>query len=68
MGWTLIQSAAMYLLKLVSPEGIRLGMQSLPPVMQTHLTLLGVTAAMAIPAALYYAITAYFLKNRLNLG
>ena len=68
MGWSLIQSAAMYLLKLVSPEGIRLGMQSLPPVTQTHLTLLGVTAAMAIPAALYYAITAYFLKNRLNLG
>ena len=68
MGWTLIQSIATHLLKLVSPEGIRLGMQSLPPVTQTHLTMLAITAVTAIPAALYYAITAYFLKNRLNLG
>lgn len=68
MGWTLIQSIAMHLLKLVNPEGIRLWMQSLGPATQTHLTMLGVTAVMAIPAALYYAITAYFLKNKLNLG
>lgn len=68
MGWTLIQSIATHLLKLVNPEGIRLWMQSLPPVTQMHLTMLAITAVTAIPAALYYAITAYFLKNRLNLG
>ena len=33
-----------------------------------HLMMLGITVVTAIPAALYYALTAYCLKNKLNLG
>lgn len=64
----LLQSATVYLLNLVGFDGIHLWMQSLAPMTQTHLTLLGVTAALAVPAAIYYAVTAHFMKNRLNLG
>lgn len=64
----LLQSGALRLLNLLGLHGIRLWMQNLAPITQTHLTLLGVAAALAVPAALYYAVTAYFLKNRLNLG
>lgn len=64
----LLQSGASRLLNLLGLHGIRLWMQSLAPITQMHLTLLSVTAAMGVTAALYYAVTAYFLKNRLNLG
>ena len=66
--WHFIQRIAMFLLNLMNLEGVRLWLQSLQPATQTHLTMLGVTVVTAIPAALYYVITAYFLKNRLNLG
>lgn len=68
VAWHLIQRIAMFLLNLMNLEGIRLWLQSLQPAAQTHLTMLGITVITAIPAALYYVITAYFLKNRLNLG
>lgn len=68
IGWALIQSLALKLLNLVSLEGISLWLQSLEPITQMHLTMLGVTAVTAIPAVLYYVLTAYFLKNKLNLG
>lgn len=66
--WSCIQRIAMFLLNLVGLEGVRLWLQSLQPATQTHLMMLGVTVAAAIPAALYYAVAAYFLKNKLNLG
>ena len=66
--WHFIQRIAMFLLNLMNLEGVRLWLQSLQPAAQTHLTMLGITVVTAIPAALYYVITAYFLKNRLNLG
>ena len=68
VAWHFIQWVATFLLNLMNLQGIRLWVQSLGPMTQMHLTMLAVTAVMAIPAALYYAITAYFLKNRLNLG
>ncbi|MGN0773623.1 MAG: hypothetical protein ACI4MP_07515 [Candidatus Ventricola sp.] len=66
--WHFIQRIAMFLLNLLNLEGIRLWLQSLQPAAQMHLTMLGVTVVTAIPAALYYVLTACFLKNRLNLG
>lgn len=66
--WHVIQRVAMFLINLMNLEGVGLWLQGLPQATQTHLTMLGVTVVTAIPAALYYALTAYFLKNRLNLG
>ena len=66
--WGLIQKAAMLLLNLMDLEGVSLWLQSLQPAAQMHLMMLGITLVTAIPAALYYALTAYCLKNKLNLG
>ena len=68
MALSVLQKLVMTVLNLVRFEGIRLWLDSLAPLTQTHLALLGVTLVMAIPAALYYLLTAYFLKNKLNLG
>ncbi len=66
--WHVIQRVAMFLINLMNLEGVGLWLQGLPQATQTHLTMLGVTVVTAIPAALYYVLTAHFLKNRLNLG
>ncbi len=66
--WALIQKAAMLLLNLMDLEGVSLWLESLQPAAQMHLMMLGITVVTAIPAALYYALTAYCLKNKLNLG
>lgn len=68
LGWNLLQNGAMYVLNLLAPDGISLGLQGVSPFAAAHITLLALIAAMLIPAALWYAITTYFLKNRLNLG
>ncbi|MGN0775948.1 MAG: hypothetical protein ACI4MM_04635 [Candidatus Ventricola sp.] len=68
MVWHAVQELFTNLLHLLPLEGVMLWAQGLPQAAQVHLMMLGVTAVTAIPAALYYAVTAYFLKNRLNLG
>ena len=68
MVWHVVQELFTNLLHLLPLEGVMLWAQGLPQAAQVHLMMLGVTAVTAIPAALYYAVTAYFLKNRLNLG
>lgn len=67
-GWSLLQNGAMHMLNLLAPDGISLGLQGVSPLAAAHISLLGVTAAAMIFAALWYGITTYFLKNRLNLG
>ena len=68
LGWSVLQNGAMGLLSMIAPDGVNLGMQNLTQYAQAHLNLLTLTAAMLIPTAIWYGITTYFLKNRLNLG
>lgn len=68
MAWNIIQKAVSYPLNLMDMEGFRMWMQSLLPVTQMHVMLLGVTGLLLIPCVLWYAVTTYFLKNRLNIG
>lgn len=49
-------------------ESLSAWLQGLSGPAPMHLALLTAVASMSIWAAIYYAITAYFLKNRLNLG
>lgn len=65
--WSVIQNGAALLLNLLDWEGLSLWLANLPQAVQMHAMLLGGTALMLIPAAMWYAVTVYFLKNRLNL-
>lgn len=68
IAWNIIQSAVSYLLNLMDMQGFRIWMQNLHPTTQMHVMLLGTTGLLLIPCALWYAITTYFLKKRLNIG
>ena len=66
--WSALQNGALYLLGRIAPDGIRLWMEGISPFAEMHLTMLAMIAALLIPVAIWYAMTTYFLKNRLNLG
>ena len=66
IAWNIVQNAAMYLLGVISPEGIQLGL-SVSPFSAAHINLCALIVCTMIPAAICYAIATYFLKNRLNL-
>ena len=66
IAWNIVQNAAMYLLGVIRPEGIQLGL-SVSPFTAAHINLCALIVCTMIPAVICYAITAYFLKNRLNL-
>ncbi|MBQ8619796.1 MAG: hypothetical protein IJ418_20120 [Clostridia bacterium] len=68
IAWNIIQNAMSYPLNLMDVEGFRMWMQNLLPTTQMHVMLLGVTGLLLIPCALWYVITIYFLKHRLNIG
>lgn len=65
--WSVIRNGAAMLLNWVDWEGLGLWLGALPEPARTHIVLLGATAMLLIPCALWYAVTAYFLKNRLNI-
>lgn len=67
-GWSAIQNGALAVFNRLAPNGISLGMQNLSPFAATHINMMALTAVTLIPAAVWYAITTYCLKNRLNLG
>jgi len=66
IAWNIVQNAAMYLLGVMRPEGIQLGL-SVSPFTAVHINLWALIVCTMIPAAICYAVTTYFLKNRLNL-
>ncbi|MED9822146.1 MAG: hypothetical protein U0J65_09005 [Christensenellales bacterium] len=68
--WSAVQSALGYLMVKAGMglDGVVIWMQSLNRYAQMHLTMLGMSAMMLVPAAVWYAVTAHFLKHRLNLG
>lgn len=66
MLWNIVQNAALYLLGVVTPESIQLEL-NISPMPALHITLCLLIVCSMIPSALWYAITTYFLKNRLNL-
>lgn len=66
--WSALQNGVLYLLSRIAPDGIRLWMEGISPFAEMHLTMLAMIAALLIPVAIWYAMTTYFLKNRLNLG
>ena len=66
--WSFLQNGAMLLLRLLAPQGISLGLESLSRVIEPHVALWGLILVILIPASIWYAITTYFLKNRLNLS
>lgn len=66
MLWNIVQNAAQYLLGVVTPESIQLEL-NISPMPVLHITLCLLIVCSMIPSALWYAITTYFLKNRLNL-
>lgn len=68
IAWSLTQNGALHLLRLMAPQGINLGLESLSPFAVTHIALWGMILVILIPTAIWYAITTYFLKNRLNLS
>lgn len=63
-----LERGVVLLLDFVGLDGLRLWFGSLPSLVQTYLTPLGVTGMFLIPSAAFYALTAYCLKYRLNLG
>ncbi len=68
IAWSCLQNGALHLLRLMAPQGINLGLESLSPFAVTHIALWGMILVILIPTAIWYAITTYFLKNRLNLS
>jgi len=68
LGWNILQNSVLYVLNLLAPHGISLGLQNASALTAAHISLLGLIAVVLIPTALWYAITTYALKNRLNLG
>ncbi|MBQ7887090.1 MAG: hypothetical protein IJ313_09385 [Clostridia bacterium] len=66
--WSCLQNGALYLLRLMAPQGINLGLENLSPFAATHIMLWGMILIILISTAIWYAITTYFLKNRLNIG
>lgn len=65
---TLMEKLVMLVLNLLPLDLLSSWLQGLSTPGSVHLTMLGVIVCTAIPSAIYYAVTAYFLKNRLNLG
>lgn len=68
MTYSLLENVSLILVGSISLGGFRNWFDSLPTLVQLHLAPLGITGLILIPCALYYAVTAYFLKNRLNLA
>lgn len=68
VAWNILQNAAGSLLNRIHIEGVFMWTQSLQPTTQIQVVLLCMTGMLLIPCALWYAITTYFLKNRLNIG
>lgn len=66
--YSLLENVSLILVDSIGLNGFRQWFDSLPVLVQLHLTPLGITGMILIPCALYYAVTAYFLKNRLNLA
>ena len=63
-----LQYGAALLVNLAGLDGLLRLFAGFAPPVQNHLGLLGVTGLILIPCAAFYALTAYCLKNRLNLG
>ena len=68
IAWSMLQNGALYLLNLIAPDGISLGLQNLSPFMATHINVAAMILLLMIPTAIWYAVTTYFLTNRLNLS
>ena len=66
IAWNLVQSAAMHVLGVITPEGIQLEL-NISAFAATHITLWSLILCSLIPSSIWYVITTYFLKNRLNL-
>lgn len=66
--WGMIRNGALYVFYRIAPNGISLGLQNLSPFAATHINMLALTVVTLIPAAVWYIVTTYCLKNRLNLG
>ena len=62
-----LEHGVVRLLNFIGLDGFRLWFNSLPSLVQMHLMPLGVTGLFLIPSAIFYALTAYCLKYRLNL-
>lgn len=67
IAWSFVQNGALHLLNLIVPDGISLGLQNLSPFVAMHITMWSIILIAMIPAAIWYAVTTWFLKNRLNL-
>lgn len=68
LGWSAVQNGAAYVFGRLAPHGVSLGLENLSALAAAHITLLGMTAVILIPAGIWYAMTTWFLRNRLNLG
>lgn len=68
IAWSMLQNGALYLLNLIAPDGISLGLQNLSPFMVTHINVAAMILLLMIPTAIWYAVTTYFLTHRLNLS
>lgn len=66
-GWSILQNGAQRVFYLAAPDGIRLGLQNISAFAATHINMLAMLLLTVIPAALWYAVTIWFLKHRLNL-
>jgi len=67
IAWSFVHNGALHLLNLIAPDGISLGLQNLSPFVVTHINMAAMILILMIPAAVWYAVTTWFLKNRLNL-
>ncbi len=65
--WNAFQNGSVYLMNLLAQDGIQFGFQNFTRFAAVHVTLWSLILFLAVPSALWYAITTYFLKNRLNL-
>lgn len=68
IAFNMIGRGAAFLLNFIGLDGLRLWFDSLPSLVQTYLMPLGIAGRFLIPSAAFYALTAYCLKYRLNLG
>ena len=68
IAWSMLQNSALYVLNLIAPDGISLGLQNLSPFMVTHINVAAMILLLMIPTAIWYAVTTYFLPHRLNLS
>ena len=68
IAWCLLQNSALYVLNLIAPDGISLGLQNLSPFMVTHINVAAMILLLMIPTAIWFAVTTYFLTHRLNLS